>query len=262
MPAISLLQAAISVDMHQFRPTTDSAFIPPTLFESLDNGEFARELAARNVRIILGECRDEHYLYSIWFPPVENSISALRRRLVADYPRHVVDALMKLYYPDSRLPPDCNTWDADAFGRIYADMQVHKLQRGLVYSLATHGASHLLHRYRIEYRPKCVDKHIPPQWGVTHSSDLSIWFWGNGDVLEPEEKDVIQKALLDPLVKLVNGQADLGWGTTNYREVRRLKPDGTLEIWNDSMWDDGLHVWKVLREIRQSTGLDPGNAKL
>ncbi|BDD58531.1 hypothetical protein MAP00_003800 [Monascus purpureus] len=262
IPAKTLLRAATSIGIHQFRPTTDSAFIPLTLFASLDNGDFAQKLSARNVRIILGECRDEHYLYSIWFPPAQNSLSALRQRLIADYPRRVVDTLIKLYYPDSELPPDCKRWDSDAFGRIYADMQVHKLQRGLVYSLAAHGASHLLYRYRIEYRVKCVDKYVPPEWGVTHSTDQYIWFWGNGDVLQPEEKDVVQSTFIDPLVKFVNGEVNIGWGTTNYREMRRLKPDGTFEIWDDGMWEDGLRVWRALREVNASVGFDTEHAKL
>ncbi|OJJ41076.1 hypothetical protein ASPWEDRAFT_102513 [Aspergillus wentii DTO 134E9] len=249
LPAKALLSAASSIDIHQFRPTTDSAFIPASLFQSLDNGDFARRVAERNVRIMLGECRDEHSLYGIWYPPSSNSLPALRQRLLADYPRRVVDTLINHYYPAGQLPADCKNWDSDAFGRIYADMQVHKMQRGLVHALVTGGAAHCLYRYRIEYRLKCADHAVPPEWGVTHVTDQYMWFWGNGDVLEAGEKDLVKQAFLESLARFVRGDAEINWGTGSYREVRTLKPDGSVEISNDALWDDALRVWKALREV-------------
>lgn len=249
IPSKDLLQAATSIDTHQFRPTTDSNFISHTLFKTLDNGEFAKRLSTRNIRIMLGECRDEHNLYSIWFPPTQDTLPALHKRLLADYPPHAVNTLTSLYYPTSELPPDCKNWDVDAFGRIYADMQVHKTQRGLVHSLAAHGASHLLYRYRFEFRAKCVDRVLPPEWGVTHTSDCAAWFWGNGGLLRDGEKEVLRKAFIDPLVRFVNGHADIGWGGGSHREMRTLKPDGRVVIWNDEYWDAGLRVWRALREV-------------
>lgn len=152
-PAKTLLDKARTIQLHQFRPTTDTSFISPSLFTTLDNGAFARSLLARNIRIIIGECRDERFLYSTWFPPTDNTLSALRTRLVADYPEHIVDAVIPIYYPDGCLPTNCKNWDQDAWGRIYADMQVHQMQRGLVYALTENeagvDASALLFRYRI-----------------------------------------------------------------------------------------------------------------
>ncbi|KKK26045.1 hypothetical protein ARAM_007004 [Aspergillus rambellii] len=231
IPASTLLSAATSIEINQFRPTSDS-------------------LIARKVRLILGECRDEHFLYATWYPP-QNDLASLRRRLLADYPRHVVDPLVKCYYSDGRLPGNCENWSPDAWGRIYADMQVHKMQRGLVQSLASHGATDLLYRYRIEYRLKCADKSTPPSWGVTHATDQYIWFWGNGEVVEPHEKPIIKRALIDPFIRFVHGEEDLNWGTTNHREIRTLKPDGSVEIWHDGLWDDAMHVWKTLREAAE-----------
>lgn len=198
-----LLSAAASLDLNQFRPTSDAVFIPPSLFQSLHDGSFGRRLAARNVRLLLGECRDEHVLYATWLPPPDNSLVSLRKRLLADYPRPIVDALINLYCPDGNLPSDCQDWTRDVFGRIYADMQVYHMQRGLIHSLALGGAAHLLYRYRIEYRVKCVDKAFPPEWGVTHGTDLSIWFWGNGDCLDEREKPLLRKGLIEPWIKFV-----------------------------------------------------------
>ncbi|PYH93767.1 alpha/beta-hydrolase [Aspergillus ellipticus CBS 707.79] len=247
-PSDTLLSTAMGVELNQFRPTSDSTFIQSTLFQSFDTGAFARKLSARNVRIMLGECRDERNLYATWFPP-QNNLPSLHERLLADYPRPVVDTLIKLYYPDGRLPADCDNWDTDAFGRIYADMQVHKMQRGLIHSIASGGASHLLSRYRVEYRLKCADKTIPPSWGVTHATDQYIWFWGNGELIDPEEKPIIRRALIDPFIKFVHGEADIQWGTTDHRDIRTLKPDGSVQIVKDAFWDDAIRVWKALREV-------------
>ncbi|KAE8394612.1 Alpha/Beta hydrolase protein [Aspergillus alliaceus] len=248
IPSAKLLSAATSIETNQFRPTTDSLFIHPTLFQSLDNGNIGRRIAARNIRIMLGECRDEGALYATWFPP-QNSLSALHKRLLADYPAPLVDTLMNLYCAEGKLPGECRDWNRDAFGRIYADMQVYKMQRGLVHSLVLGGASHLLFRYRIEYRLKCADETIPPEWGVTHATDQYIWFWGNGSVVRGDERRIIKEALIDPLTKFVHGEPDIQWGTKSYREMRKLRPDGSVEIWQDGLWDEAMRVWKALRAL-------------
>ncbi|KAE8383038.1 Alpha/Beta hydrolase protein [Aspergillus bertholletiae] len=248
VPSSKLLSVATGLKVNQFRPTTDSLFIQPTIFQSLDNGNIGRRIAARNIRIMLGECRDEGALYATWYPP-QNDLDSLYNRLLADYPAPIVDKLVKLYYPDGKLPSGCRDWNCDAFGRIYADMQVYKMQRGLVHSLVLGGAAHLLYRYRIEYRLKCADNTIPPEWGVTHSTDQYIWMWGNGSALQTDEKSIIQHALIDPLTRFVHGELDIGWGTKSHREMRTLKSDGSVEIWQDGLWDEAMQVWKALRVV-------------
>lgn len=257
IPPKGLLDAAKTIDVHQFRPTTDDGFIVRTLFESLDNGEFARGLLARNIRLVLGECKDERYLYSVWYPPKSNTLSALRTRLIADYPEKTVDAVIPLHFPDGKLPSDCKDWMLDAWGKIYADMQVHHMQRGLLYALTSNtggvDASRLLHRYRIEFRAQCMDETLPVEWGVTHSSDYPIWFWGNGKVLTSKEKQIVNDAFIGPLSRFVQGLSaagvdGFGWGTNGCQSVRTLKADGTVEIEKDSMWEEGVRVWKRVRE--------------
>ncbi|KAJ5201816.1 CAZyme family CE10 [Penicillium cinerascens] len=251
LPAKQLLDAAKTIQIHQFRPTTDGAFILPTLFQSLDDGSFARKLLSRNIRLILGECSDERFLYAIWFPPKANTLDAVRARLITDYPQRIVDALIPLHYPDGKLPPGVTDWDSDAWGRIYADMQVYHMQRGLIHALTSNtggvDASRLIHRYRIEFRAECTDG-IPIEWGVTHSSDYSLWFWGNGNVLTEKEKKYTHNALVGPLARFVKGEDDFGWETSGKR-VRVLKADGSVEIRGDSLWDEGVRVWKALRAV-------------
>lgn len=257
LPPRMLLDAASSIQIHQFRPTTDSAFILPTLFQSLDNGDFARKLLARDIRLILGECADERFLYSAWFPPRSNSLHGLRSRLLADYPCNTVDTLLSLRYPDGNLPRNVENWNTDAWGRVYADMQVHHMQRGLIYALTRNSggvdASRLIHRYRIEFRARCVDKRIPVQWGVTHSSDYALWFWGNGELLDEFEKGVVKRAFIGPLARFVKGvnrgegEDGFGWGVCGKDGVRTLKKDGTVVIAGDAMWEEGVRTWKELR---------------
>jgi carboxylesterase type B len=258
LPAKQLLDAAKQIQIHQFRPTTDGSFVLPTLFQSLDNGTFAKKLLSRNIRLILGECSDERFLYATWFPPKSNTLSALRTRLIADYPQRIVDALLPLHYPDGKLPSGVKDWDTDAWGRIYADMQVYHMQRGLIHALTDNtagvDASRLIHRYRIEFRAECTTG-IPAEWGVTHSSDYSLWFWGNGDVLTEKEKKCTWEALVGPLARFVNGDGgDFGWGT-NGKGVRVLKADGSVEVRGDPLWDEGVRVWKKLRDVDEKARL-------
>lgn len=262
LPPRILLDAAKLIQIHQFRPTTDGSFVSPTLFQSLDNGDFACKLLNRNIRLILGECADERFLYSMWFPPRSNTLDALRNRLLADYPQVIVDKLIALRYPDGKLPAGIKDWDKDAWGRVYADMQVHHMQRGFIYALTRNtagiDASELIHRYRIEFRAKCVDKGIPVEWGVTHSSDYALWFWGNGDVLTPFEKGVVHEAFIGPLARFVRGQRGedgFGWGVSGKDGVRILRKDGSVVIAGDEIWEEGVGVWEELRRA-QAAGSD------
>ncbi|KAJ5222648.1 CAZyme family CE10 [Penicillium citrinum] len=252
LPPKTLLDAAKTIEVHQFRPTTDGGFVIPSLFSSLDSGEFAAKLVSRNIRLLLGECRDESHLYATWFPPKGNTLSALRTRLIADYPEHIVDTVLPLHYPTGQLPPGCKDWTKDAWGQIYADMQVYQMQRGLIHALTSNkagvSAEHLLYRYRIEFRASCMDAKMPAEWGVTHSSDYPLWFWGNGDSLTESEKKVTHEAFIGPLARFVQNTRDdgFGWETSGFG-VRTMKADGTVEITKDRLWDEGVRVWKAVR---------------
>lgn len=245
LPARTLIDASLRVKHHQYRPWNDGSFVTKTLFHDIDNGIFARRMIDRNVRLMNGECRDEHFLYGAWHTP-SNSLTALRQRIEADYPSEACDGLVSLYYPHGQLPANCTNWK-DAFGRLYADVQVHMMERGFMHALAQNGAAHLLYRYRIEYRAKCVDHFLPPEWGVTHSSDLPMWLWGNGDHLEDGEKAFIRPALIAPLVAFVQGDKVIPWKTNGVLQARRLTSDGQVDAWDDVMWERGVEVWEAVR---------------
>lgn len=245
LPAKTIIEASVKSKHHQYRPWDDGAFISRSLFHDLYNGEFARRMIRRGVRLMIGECSDEHFVYQGYYTP-SNSLEAVRERLEADYPPEACDALVELYYPNGKLPPRSHDWQEE-FGKIYADIQIHMMERGLVHALAHGGASHLIYRYRVEFRLKCIDHIFPPQWGVTHTTDLYMWLWGNGQTLEEYEKPLVKKALVDPLAKFIRGDyRDMKWGTSSVKEVRRMRKDGSVDIWEDRMWSYGVTVWKTL----------------
>ncbi|KAF2749857.1 paraben-hydrolyzing esterase precursor [Sporormia fimetaria CBS 119925] len=251
LDAKALIKATIGLQHHQFRAVTDGSFVRQGLMNELDSGVFARKMRERNVKIIMGECSNEHFVYGQWHPP-KNTLDSLFQRLQADYPLSACKALVKHYYSDGKLPKNCKTWK-DAFGHMYADIQIHHLERGMADALVRHGAGDLLSRYRIEWRAKCCDKKWPKNWGATHGSDMAIWFWGNGEKLGAEEKRVVREAFHDKLGRFLRGE-DMHWGTEHPLHIRRLKPDGTVVCEADDRLERGLEVWKVLQHVGATGG--------
>lgn len=241
----TLLDASNNIPLHQFRAVTDGSFVRHNLLSELSTDKFAQRLLHRNIPLIIGECSDEHFVYGTWRPP-QPGYSNLLNRLEADYPRDACKALMAHYFPTGKLPKTYKNWQA-AFGHVYADVQIHALERGMVSALVKHGAGELIHRYRIEWRAKCVDKDLPKAWGVSHGSDMAIWFWGNGSGLEEGERDVVRKAFLEPLREFLR-DGTMAWGTRDAMQVRTLKSDGSVVIEEDSRLDEGLALWNRLKQ--------------
>lgn len=246
-----LVDANEKMQLHEFRAVTDNDFVYKDLFRNINDGDFANRMLKRGVELIMGECRDEHFVYEAWRTPTTESYRAIFDRLQGDYPLAVVRVLMDFYSPDQRLPRGAKNW-ADAFGQIYADTQIYNLERGFVDCLTKHGAGHLVHRYRVEWRAKCCDVSWPPEWGVTHGTDIVIWLWGEGrgDGLLEKERPLVKKFVHDAFVEFVRGKKKINgmWGTNGPNEVRMIKPDGETVIWKDEKWDKGLAMWKKLRE--------------
>lgn len=163
--------------------------------------------------------------------------------------------------------PECKEWTPDAFGRIYADLQVHALERGFIDCLIKGGAADHVHRYRIEFRAKCADDFVPPEWGVTHATDIPLWFYGNGDTeaLTSSEKQ-ISKRFFEPAWLFFQGKEAWKemWGADATKgEVRWLRSDGEVGVWRDGDFERGVRVWEVVREAcRRLEGGVGGEAKL
>lgn len=257
LDAKTLIKASIRMKYHQFRAVTDGSFVRHGLLNEIDTGIFARQMKRRGVKLIIGECKDEHNVYGTWRTP-KNSLDDLFRRLQADYPLAACEALVHYYYPDGKLPFNCKNWQ-DAFGRIYADIQIHHLERGMVNALVYHGAGDLIYRYRMEWRAQCCDKNWPRNWGVTHGTDMAIWFWGDGEHLSKKEKKLVTTAFHDNLTRFINGE-ELDWGTAHPLHIRTLTSKGTIICEEDKRLEEGLKVWEVLKKVG-ATG-QPLNAKL
>ncbi|KAJ4371427.1 hypothetical protein N0V83_004644 [Neocucurbitaria cava] len=247
----SLIKACNDIDLHQFRAVTDGFFVRHGLLDEISNGVFAQRMKRRAINLIIGECSDEHFVYGTWRPPKPGYDNMLQR-LEADYSHEACKVLMSQYFPNRKLPQKYKSWQA-AFGHIYADVQVHALERGMVDALVKHGAGDLIHRYRIEWRAKCVDQQMPRNWGASHASDLAIWFYGNGSRLSEKEKEIVTKAFHEPLSTFLRGET-MDWGTAHTLQLRTLKSDGTLAIEDDTRMHEGLNLWNSLKKVGATGG--------
>jgi hypothetical protein len=197
------------------------------------------------VRILLGENADEHFQYAHWKPPRPGA-DPLLQRLLADYPAAVCRALLDFYFPDGgdKLPAKRKSWK-EAFGHIYAAVQIHASQRGFVDGLVRGGAGHLVHRYRNEFRAKSADRVYPKAHGATHGADNLLWWFGEPYGLTENEKTIVREALLEDFAKFIRGE-EIDLGNADKHEVRRLDGQGQSSIWIDSHWDDGIKTWSAI----------------
>lgn len=240
-PAKDIVDAQDKMKITEFRATTDGAFISPDSIARINSGDFARIMKRRGISLMNGECRDEQHLYRNW-RTAENSFQGLYTRLCADYPEAAVARFLKDYCGRSKTLPAGNKDWQEFFGYAYAKLQVYCMERGFHNALVSHGiqpGKDLL-RYRIEWRAECCD--MPPEWGVTHATDQIIWFWNRG--LTAQEKEML-KPWNQALSAFINGE-EVHWGTRGVKEAKRLRNDGKTDIWADTMWEEGQHVWRLL----------------
>lgn len=247
VPVRQLVDVQESVKISEYRATSDDAFVSKKLMAHINSGDFAKRMKARGIKLMNGECRDEHNLYRSWRTPSQ-SYDAVRTRLIGDYPPEAVDKLMEHYCNHSKsLPTGYKDWQ-DLFGYIYADMQVHALERGFHRALEKGGLTfgRDVLRYRFDWRAKCVDSNFPPEWGVTHATDMGIWFWGldYGTGLDDEDKEIV-RPWNEALAAFVKG-ADPGWGTNGLKQMKRLRSDGKTDVWEDDRWEKDLKVWDLV----------------
>lgn len=240
----ALIKASHKMKLHQFRAVTDGTFVRHGLLNELSDGSLARSMRKRGFQLIIGECSDEHHVYGTWRPP-NPGFDNMLHRLEADYPQEACRVLMAQYFPEGTLPSKYKSWQV-AFGHIYADVQIYALDRGMVSALVKHGVD--VFRYRIEWRAKCVDLKYPKNWGATHTSDMPLWFWGNGATLDTEEKEVARRAIHDPLSRFLDGR-HMGWGTQHAMQLRTLKSDGTVACEDDLQLEQGLVLWNALKKV-------------
>lgn len=274
IPLQQLIDVQQDMTISEFRVLADGIFVPHNLNKSINTGDFAQRMKSRNITLLSGECRDEHTIYYHWRTP-EDSCSSVYTRFCAEYPERIVAKLMQRYcglptainsngkMPASskghcelanpspcsfNLPAGYKDW-RDFFGRIYAKLQVHCLQRGLHNALFEGGlrpGKDVL-RYRFDRRLECVDETMLPEWGVTHASDIPIWLWGFDSArgLTDDEKMWL-KGWNQGFAAFVRGEV-VEWGPTKPKEMRRWRSDGATDVWEDDMWEQGLEMWNLVQ---------------
>ena len=246
VPWEQLLAAKAKMSLNSFRAVTDGSFVKDSLIKEIEDGRFAESMLRRGIRMMIGDLPDEASIYKLENPP--SSYNGLLTRLHVEYTQSASKRLVKLYSP-TKTVSSATSWQ-DLFGRIYADVQVHMTQRGLVAALARTLPLSYLHRYRINWRAKCVDLIYPPEWGVAHASDMAIWFYGNGANLTTNEKTLIQE-FLEPFFAFIKGD-DVQWGTSRITEAKAIFSNGKLGTVRDEDWDRCLRVWDSVNNISRS----------
>ncbi|KAL1590014.1 hypothetical protein WHR41_01391 [Cladosporium halotolerans] len=247
LPWQRLISVQKDMKISEFRALTDDTFIARDLISNINSGDFASKMRARGITLINGECRDEHNLYRNWRIP-SNSYSSVYTRLCGDYPERVVSKLMHHYcHRRQSLPSGYTDWQ-NLFGHIYADIQVHHLERGFQNALFKGGlkpGKDVL-RYRFDRRLKCVDDSVPVEWEVTHSTDVPIWFWGTDYApgMTEQEKAWL-KGWNEGFAAFVKGES-VNWGPTTPKQMRRWRSDGETDVWEDDRWEQGLEVWELV----------------
>ncbi|KAK4991774.1 hypothetical protein LTR50_001591 [Elasticomyces elasticus] len=257
--AKKLVAVQDKMKLHEFRATSDGDFVNKDLFDRINDGTYARLMKQKGVKLMMGECSQEHFLYGAWRTPQTQSAAAVFDRLHADYPLEACKKLRQVYFPDARLPEGYKDWQ-DLFGRIYADVQIHCIERGFVDCLSRGGLKigEDVLRYRIEWRAKCVDGAFPKEWGATHATDMAIWFWGGGmgEGLLKKEQDHV--ALWNKQLARFVKDLPVEWMGEGPRDVMRLNADAGTDVWHDDDWERGLRLWEAVNGTRQG----PEKAKL
>jgi carboxylesterase type B len=240
-PVGKLMQAVEKLNCKFSRPIMDHNFISETLFPDIYSGKFGARLKELGIQIMIGDLTQEYHLYKFSYPP--KSFSQYTGRLCWDYPKKIVDAICKPYMGVVMTE---GQW-AEVFGKLYADMQIHSTMRGLIDCIVQTLPSSQIYRYRIDWRTRSVDKRIPKALGATHATDLSIWFFGNGEAPMEQEKEII-KIWLKPVAQFLQGKG-VTWGTNGVKQVRYLTNEGKIEIRDDEVWDAKLPLWKLTQHI-------------
>lgn len=241
-----LIAAIGSMKQNSFRTITDGHFVRHSLFREIADGRFAKAMLKRGIKVMIGDLPHEANVYKKVNPP--SSYQALVDRLSVEYPRATAKALGRLYCPH-RTPLVGGNWQ-ESFGRIYTDIQVYVTARGFIAALAKTLPLEYIYRYRINHRLQCVDRIYPREMGVTHGSDITVWFYGNGADLTASERTLL-KEYLKPFGEFLRGE-HVAWGTKSIRETRTITSDQRIEITVDEDWERGQRTWDALQSFTAS----------
>lgn len=262
--AVDLVSTSLWISRHEFRHVTDGQFVRSDVFESVEDGAWVKQFIEQGVELLLCECESEHFAFATWHTPVEDTLNEVRTRLSIDYPSDIIDALIdEVYVPDGKSLPAfsinghvCEDW-YEFFGVLYAEIQVHALQRGFVNQLFKHGAGDRIRRTRVGWRAKRADKNFPKEMKVTHGTDTALWYFGDGvglELLKREEK--IAREWCEGWWTWLRGE---GWGqgwevSESPKMLKYIDAAGEVRMVEDAQddWERGLLVWEIVRRIQKA----------
>ncbi|KAI5119079.1 hypothetical protein M0805_005497 [Coniferiporia weirii] len=239
------ITSAITTDklgMHgTFRGCLDGAWLPasPEPMTWQRSGAFAAGLRSAGVHsVIIGDLRDEWYLYALAHPIT--CAADVRTNLLRYYPAERTDALLACYAP---LPDDAPQAACfERFGRVLSDAQVHLPVRLLARDLVAAGFPVV--RYEIRWTP--ARARAGAKGYVTHGTDRLLWCF-RMPALEEDEVD-IARAWLDVVDAELRKAEEAGAAVRDVRDVLTLREDRTVGWDEDRRFDEVMRLVQVLPE--------------
>ncbi|KIY44050.1 alpha/beta-hydrolase [Fistulina hepatica ATCC 64428] len=228
----------LGVEYGTFRGCLSEDWLPssPGPMEWQRSGGLARGLRAAGVRsVILGDTKEEWYLYSIAHP-VSTCVD-IRSNLERYYGADLVDRMMKMY---KTLPADApHEAVVRLYGDIFSDGQVHIPVRLLHRDLQRAGFPVM--RYEIRWTPE----QLRPKGGyVTHGGDRTLWAF-RVPVLTERQQETARAWLTivaNATKKLEN------WNEISHRLdfALTLNEDLSIVAQKDSRWEHCMRVARIL----------------
>lgn len=251
--AARLVEALPTLKYHTFRHVTDGDFISPDLVLRGRDGRFAAEFHRRGFSLIIGEVEDEETVYRAINPPLRRDqfIPELENYYAAETSRRLFERYP--FPPHHRGGDDDDPDDADEegnaeawkdhFGKIVAGAQVRAPTRRFVAQLAsaatgtgTGTRTGNVFRYRISLRLQLLsDLGTPESFGIGHGMCQPIWWYQRRLGYRQHEVEAVTRWLA-PWKRFIHGEDEIGWGTSEIEQFRRLLSDGTIAVERDPYW--------------------------
>ncbi|SGZ54566.1 CIC11C00000000193 [Sungouiella intermedia] len=239
-----------SLQQHTFRAVSDGKFVPFGFIRDLTTGEYARKLTKKQFRFISGEVDNEQYTYSLMYSPT--TIENLKIQVNNYYPEKVARKLLELYVDESlnEKDPDFIEKVTSLYGKIISDGQVYVSSRGFLNQLVKNGfPSSRIFRYRVSYRPKCVDNLIAKEHKVPHGVDTYVWFYPLREGFSEKERTSVRN-WIRPYIEFLSYEEAFDWDNSDLKKLKYFRDDGAIEYLEDSRWDWSIKVADAVYEAQ------------
>ncbi|PPQ74026.1 hypothetical protein CVT24_012622 [Panaeolus cyanescens] len=221
-------------------PKKPGSPVPESLMEWQRTGGFAHSLRARGVKaVVLGDLKEEWYLYSIAHPI--NGPADILPNLERYFSDYLSQKLIDAYPP---LKENASKEEATRrYGDILSAAQVHLPARLLVRDLRAAGFPVV--RYEIRWTPE----QNRPLGYVTHGCDRVLWALREPS-LQGDQRD-IAIAWLNRVYEELDTARSVG---SNYRRpltsVLTLKENKTIDWAEDARWDEMMELNAAVGEFK------------